>query len=165
MLSAFVLGQNLLQPSACPMQAHLGGAFGDPQGARHGGLRQIVDVPQRQQLTVLRGQTANGSAHIHLQWQQIKPIGSDSVAQIEVIVEARSGCRLVAMPKSFVANDRAQPRARLVGHRAVPQAPPHADHRLLGDVSGVVGPGHAAGFAEAPRREFGPVEIWNVEKL
>lgn len=88
MLSAFVLGQNLLQPPACPVQPHLGRALGDPEGAGDGGLREVVDVPQRQQLTVLRGQTANCSAHIHLQWEQIKPFGSGSVVQLEVFVQA-----------------------------------------------------------------------------
>ena len=47
MLSAFVLGQNLLQPPAGPMQTHLRSALGDPEGAGDGGLGQVVDVPQR----------------------------------------------------------------------------------------------------------------------
>jgi hypothetical protein len=164
MLSAFVLGQNLLQPPTGPMQAHLGSALGDPQGARHGGLCQIVDVPQSQQLTVLRGQTANCSAHIHLQWQQIEPIGSDSVAQVEVVIEAGSGCRPVAMAKSFAPHDRAQPRGRMVRDRPIPQTPPHPDHRLLSDVGGVVGPRDPTGLAKALRGELIPVEIWISEE-
>lgn len=91
MLSAFVLGQDLLQPPTGPVQSHLGSALGDPESAGDGGLSQVVDVPQGQQLTVLRGQTANCSAHIHLQGQEIDPIGSGSIVQFEVIVEARRG--------------------------------------------------------------------------
>ena len=67
MLSAFMVSQNLLQPPAGPVEPYLGRAFGDSEGAGHSGLSQVVDVPQGQQLTVLRGQTANCSAHIHLQ--------------------------------------------------------------------------------------------------
>jgi hypothetical protein len=147
------------------VQPHLRSAFGDPESARDGRLCQVVDVPQGQQLTVLRGQTANSSAHIHLQGQQIKPIGSGSVAQIDLFVKARSGCRPVAVAKSFPSDDRAQPRFRVLGLDAGPQAPPHADQGLLGDVRGVVGIRDAAGLAEAPIAQIIPRNVRKVEKV
>ena len=67
------------------------------------------------------------------------------------------------MAKSFVSDDRSQPGERVVGNVAVSQAPPHPDHRLLGDVGGVVRAGDAARLTETLLRQVVPVETGNAE--
>ena len=165
MLSAFVLGQDLLKPSASPVQPHLGSALGNPERAGHGGLREIVDVPQGQQLTVLRGQTANRTAHIHLQRQQIQPIGSGSVVQIAVVVEADRRGRARAVAEGLPADNSPQPRGGSIGNGSVPKAAPHPDHRLLGDVVGVVGSGDAPSLTQTPAGEAIPVQTGPKEEI
>lgn len=69
------------------------------------------------------------------------------------------------MAKSFAPNDGAQPSGRVIRNRSRLKAPPDPDHRLLGDVRGVVRTHDAAGLTKAPRSELVPVETACVEKV
>jgi hypothetical protein len=70
------------------MQLHFGRALRDPEGKGNGRLREVVDVPQEQQLTVMRGQIPNRSAHIDLERQEIEAPSGGPVVNISVLIEA-----------------------------------------------------------------------------
>ncbi len=141
------------------MQLHLGRALGDPEGQGNGRLREVVDVPQEQQLTVMRGQIPNRSAHIDLERQEIEAPSGGPVMDVAVLIEADCGCVTPPVTMGFAVDDRAQPGDRMLGNYAIAEAAPGANQGLLGDVGSVVGGGYATGFAQASRGCDVPVEF------
>lgn len=154
-----MLGQNSLQSSTRSVQLHLRRALRNTKGHGDCRLREIVDVPQEQQLTVMRGQIPNRSAHVELERQEIEAPGGRPIVDVSVLIEADRDRAASPVTVRLAMDDRAQPRDRMLGDGPVAEAAPGADQRLLSDVGGIVGGGDATRLSQASTGRGLPVEL------